>query len=64
MMYKEIREFLMNLILIIGVIVLCFSFYSAGIMKAKVEMIEQISEQIIEEYNVSVEVNEDAENQR
>lgn len=53
-MDKEIREFLMNLMLIIGIIVLCFCFYSAGIMKAKVEMIEQISEQVIEENDVRV----------
>ena len=44
------------------VILVCSMFYNNGKIKARMEMIEQISEQIIEDFNVNVEVNEDAKN--
>lgn len=53
-MDKEIREFLMHLIFGIEIIVLCVCFYCLGQIDAKVEMIEQISEQVIEENDVRV----------
>ncbi len=57
---EKIKDFIWFLFTdVIIVILVCTMSYYNGKIKARMEMIEQISEQIIEDYNVNVEVNED-----
>lgn len=60
---QKIKDFIVCLVVdLIIIILLCSMSYNNGKTKARMEMIEQISEQMIEDFNVNVEVNEDAEN--
>lgn len=56
----KIKDFIICLVVdLIIIILLCSMSYNNGKIKARMEMIEQISEQMIEDFNVNVEVNED-----
>lgn len=57
---QKIKDFIVCLVVdLIIIILLCSMSYNNGMIKARIEMIEQISEQIIEDFNVNVEVKED-----